>query len=67
MNAIVRMNLVTTPRPVDADDTAVILERGAWRVAWWRQGRIPEPFGPVLDSAREACAAARLVRETVLS
>jgi hypothetical protein len=59
MNAMLAANLVTVPRPSDADDTCVSRDLdGAWRVCWWREGRIPEPFGKV----REACAASRLVR-----
>lgn len=64
MNAMAAANLVTTPRPADADDTCVSRDLdGQWRVAWWREGRIPESFGPPFEKAREACAASRLVRQ----
>jgi hypothetical protein len=64
MNAMLAANLVTVPRPVDADDTAVSLNLdGSWHVCWWRQGRVPEPFGPTFPTASEACKASRLVRQ----
>ena len=63
MNAMLAANLVTVPRPSDADDTCVSLGLdGSWRVCWWRDGRIPEPFGPPFDKVRAACDASRLVR-----
>jgi hypothetical protein len=64
MNALVRADLASLPRPSDADDTCVSRDLdGSWRVCWWRDGVIPEPFGPAFTSVREACAAARHVRE----
>jgi hypothetical protein len=50
-------------RPADADDTCVLRDLdGSWRVCWWRQGRVPEPFGPCFTNARDACAASLDVR-----
>jgi len=64
MNAMLAANLVTVPRPSDADDVCVSLDRdGSWRLCWWREGRIPEPFGQPFTKIREACAASRLVRQ----
>ncbi len=63
MNAQLRSSLLTEPRPSDADDVCVTRERdGWWRIAWWRAGLTPEPFGPPFASATEACAASLDVR-----
>jgi hypothetical protein len=64
MNAMLAANLVTVPRPADADDTCVSRDlAGQWRICWWRDGRVPETFGPPFAKVREACAASRLVAE----
>lgn len=64
MNAALRADLTSVPRPADADDTCVSRDLdGLWVVCWWRDGRIPEPFSPTFADVREACAASRLVRD----
>jgi hypothetical protein len=51
-------------RPGDADDVCVIrwLD-GRWQTCWWRRGLVPEPFGPSWETAGEAIAVSRDVRD----
>lgn len=56
--------LVQVPRPWDAEDTCVTRNAdGSWNVAWLRGGRHAERFGSSFETAMEACAASRAVRE----
>ncbi len=63
MNAAIRSELLTEPRPVDARDARIWLTDRGWSVVWIRDGRVKEPFGPTFPFAIQAAAAARIVRE----
>jgi hypothetical protein len=63
MNAQLRSELLTEPRPAEARDVRVTLGDRGWRCVWILDGKTSEPFGPPFAMVSDAAAAARLVRE----
>jgi len=63
MNAQLRSELLTVPRPAEARDVRVTLGERGWTCVWVKDGRTAEPFGPPFALVSDAAAAARLVRE----